>query len=181
MMRAYTTGGGKNYVGYDYKTIVTDKENVSFYLDCYENFGWVSDPSRIQESVTGVIKLTLKRDRKIVNKMELIRLQQHCEDCIDKIRALEAAKTQTPSIISILIGLVGTVFMAGSVFSVIHDPPILWLCTLLGIFGFIGWTLPYFVFLRLTRKKTDRLMPLIEQKRDEMDAICERGHLLLNG
>lgn len=181
MMITEITKGGKNYVGYEYKTITVAKDYVSFYLDCYENFGWIADPSQVQESVTGTVKLTLKRDRKIVNKAELTRLQQHFEDCLDKIRALELSKTQMPTMASILIGLVDTAFMAGSVFAVTNDPPIIWLCVILGILGFIGWALPYFVFQQLVRKKTDALAPLIEQKRDEIDAICEKGHGLLKG
>lgn len=179
MLITEITRGGKSFVGYDYKTIVTDKDNASFYLDCYENFGWVADSSVGQESITGMVRLTLKRDRKIVNKMELTRLQRHFEDCLDKIRALELSKTQMPTIISIIVGLVGTAFLAGSVFAVTASPPIIWLCILLGIPGLAGWALPYFVFKRLVRKKADEFAPLIEQKRDEIDEICEKGHRLL--
>lgn len=181
MLITEITRGGKNFVGYDYKTITTDKNHVSFYLDCYENFGWVPDNATSHESVTGITRLTLKRDRKIVNKMELTRLQRHFEDCLDKIRALEVAQTQMPTIIAIIVGLVGTAFLAGSVFAITAAPPVIWLCVLLGIPGLIGWALPYFVFKWLALKKAEELAPLIEQKRDEIDEICEKGHRLLEG
>lgn len=181
MLITEITKGGKNYVGYDYKTITVDKNRVSFYLDCYENFGWIADSARSQESITGIVTLALKRDRKIVNKAELTRLQRHFEDCLAKIRALETSKTQKPTIVSTAVGLVGTAFLAGSVFAVTATPPIIWLCFLLGIPGLIGWALPYFVFQRLLKIKAEELAPLIEQKRDEIDEICEKGHQLLKG
>lgn len=29
-----------NFITYDYKEITVETENISMYLDCYENFGW---------------------------------------------------------------------------------------------------------------------------------------------
>ena len=31
------------YVGYEYKKITVSEENASWYLDCYESFGWEQD------------------------------------------------------------------------------------------------------------------------------------------
>lgn len=33
----------KDYVGYEYKQVTVRSEQVSLYLDCYENFGWMED------------------------------------------------------------------------------------------------------------------------------------------
>lgn len=33
----------KDYVGYEYKEVAVPSEEVSFYLDSYENFGWSTD------------------------------------------------------------------------------------------------------------------------------------------
>ena len=33
----------KNFIGYEYKEIITDSSRVSFLLDGYENFGWEID------------------------------------------------------------------------------------------------------------------------------------------
>jgi len=32
-----------NFVAYEYKEITVETENISMYLDCYENFGWIMD------------------------------------------------------------------------------------------------------------------------------------------
>ena len=180
--------GGKDYIGYDYKTVTVDKEKVSMYLDAYENFGWVVDETAGLNPASGMpasrfigaADIKLKRDRKILNKTELTRLQQHFEACMDEITSLENSKTRMATVYSIAAGVIGTVFMAGSVFAVTAEPPVIWLCVLLGVPGLIGWTLPYYLFKVFTGKRTGEIAPLVEQKYDEIHEICEKGNALLH-
>ena len=79
------TKGGKDYVGYDYKTVTVESDKTSMYLDAYENFGWTTDDSMLANQFGSMVTLKLKRDRKILNKVELTRLQQHFEACMDEI------------------------------------------------------------------------------------------------
>lgn len=69
--------------------------------------------------------------------------------------------------------------MAGSTFAVVHETPIIWLCILLAIPGFIEWILPWFLYQRIRKKQTENLQPLIEAKQEEIYEICEKGHSLL--
>lgn len=69
--------------------------------------------------------------------------------------------------------------MAGSTFAVVHETPIIWLCILLAIPGFIGWIQPWFLYQRIRKKQTENLQPLIEAKQEEIYEICEKGHSLL--
>ncbi|MCL2747457.1 MAG: hypothetical protein FWE59_02235 [Oscillospiraceae bacterium] len=174
------TRGGKDYVGYDYKIVNTDGEKVSMVLDAYENFGWIPDDSMPARQFAGLITLKLKRDRKILNKMELTRLQQHFEACMDEIAALENSKTSAATMYSIIVGLIGTAFLAGSVFAVTNDPPLIFLCVILGIPGLSGWALPYRLFQLFTKKRSVEVVPLIEKKYDEIHEICEKGNALLH-
>ena len=169
---------GAGFVGYEYKEIHASGERGSFCLDCYESFGWTLD-ERTQESAAKG-KLILKRERKIMNKMELTRLQRHFEACLDEIRALEQSKTTSATIWAIVVGLAGTAFMAGSTFAAVHAPPLYVLCALLAVPGFIGWTLPYFIYKKLAAKRTKVVAQLMEQKYDEIYEICEQGNQLLN-
>lgn len=174
---------GGNYIGYEYKEITVNADQAAMYLDSYENFGWIveeessggKDPYRRKNQV----KIRMKRDRKILNKMELTRLQRNFEACIHEIDLLERAKTSAATMWAILIGIVGTAFIAGSTFAVTSEPPIVWLCILLAVPGFVGWTLPYFVYRSVVKKQTEKLQPLIEQKLDEAYEVCEKGHELL--
>lgn len=90
--------------------------------------------------------IRMKRDRKIINKMELTRLQRHFEACLNEMEALEKSKTSAATVWALAVGILGTVFVAGSAFAITHEPPIVWLCILLAIPGFIGWILPYFIY-----------------------------------
>lgn len=167
------------YIGYEYKEIAVSPDQASFYLDCYENFGWSEDENFAVINGPPLTTLHLKRDRKIVNKMELTRLQRHFEACANEIKALEKARTSTANILALTVALIGTAFIAGSTFAVVHEPPVIWLCILLAVPGFIGWILPHFLYHWAVRKKTQELQPLIEAKQEEIYEICEKGHSLL--
>ncbi len=169
-----------DYIGYEYLQLKLPTGQISMYLDSYENFGWTADENKALNNEHGESILYLKRNRKILNKAELTRLQRHFEDCMAKMKELEESKTRKATMISMTIGIVGTAFMAGSVFAVTANPPIIWLCILLAIPGFLGWILPYFVFKKVKEKRTEEIIPLIEEKWDEIDEICRKGHKLLN-
>lgn len=173
------TKSGKDFVGYEYKEVTADRERASMYLDGYINFGWVADDNIQPSVVMGKVTIKFKRDRKILNKTELTRLQRHFEACMNEIDAMEKSKTSDATIWALVIGIIGTAFMAGSVFAVTHQPPIIWLCIVLAIPAFIGWILPYFVYKSRVRKKIEKITPQIEEKYDEIYEICEKGNKLL--
>ena len=180
-MSAYeVTRGGTDFIGYDYLTVSADSEKASMYLDAYKNLGWIMDDSLPVKQLGLTVTVKLKRDRKILNKTELTRLQQHLESCLDEITALEHSLTGTATIYSIIIGIIGTAFMAGSVFAVTNEPPLIFLCILLGIPGIIGWALPYRLYKYFAKKRSVEISPLIELKYDEIYEICEKGNALIH-
>ena len=167
------------FVGYEYKEITVPGEQASMYLDCYENFGWEPDENLAAAAGHSTVTLRLKRDRKILNKMELTRLQRHFEACAREIGELERAKTTAAIVWSLSIGILGTAFMAGSVFAVTHDPPLILLCIVLAVPAFLGWIAPWFVYRRKVETQTRKIQPMIEAKQEEIYEICEKGHALL--
>lgn len=169
----------KDFVGYEYKEITAPTDRISLYMDCYENFGWQADGNIPAVSGMHHTTLRMKRDRKIINKMELTRLQRYFEACAREIEALEKSKTTVASVWALIVGIVGTAFMAGSTFAVTHEPPMILLCILLAIPGLIGWALPYFLYRRIAVKQTRKVQPMMEAKQDEIYEICEKGHSLL--
>ena len=168
-----------DFTAYEYKELVVRNDKASFYLDCYESFGWQQDGNFPPQEAGGKITLRLKRDRKLVNKTELTRLQRHFEANMDEILSLERSKTSTATIWALCIALLGTAFMAGSVFAVTAEPPRITLCILLAIPAFAGWIAPYFVYRKLREKKTRQVTPFIEEKIEEIYEMCEKGHSLL--
>lgn len=175
----------KSFVGYEYREIVTDSSRFSFLLDGYESFGWEEDGSLTESgtarnsSLQQKAVLRLKRNRKIVNKMELTRLERNFEACMDEIDRLEKAKTSAATMYAIIFGVIGTAFMAGSTFAVTAQPPHYILCILLAVPGFLGWIVPYFLYKKIAEKQTKKIVPLIEAKYDEIYEICEKGSKLL--
>ncbi|MDO4547459.1 MAG: hypothetical protein Q4D04_05135, partial [Clostridia bacterium] len=67
----------------------------------------------------------------------------------------------------------------GATFAVTAEPPIVWLCVLLAIPGFLGWGTAPWLYRRMRQRRTTQLTPLMEQKQDELYAICEKGIRLL--
>lgn len=173
---------GDNYIGYEYKELVVDKKQVSFYLDGFENFGWEIDeryPQVVESNQNGKTIIKLKRNRKIMNKAELTRLQRNFEDCMRQIDSLEGSKTSLATVVALIIAILGTAFMTCATFAAVHEPPFILLCIVLAIPGFIGWFMPVFAYRKIVRTKTQELAPLIEKKQDEVYEICEKGHKLL--
>lgn len=175
----------RNYVGYEYKEIMADGQLVSLLLDGYENFGWEVNDSLPESNLGGrpctrqKVVIRLKRDRKILNKAELTRLQRNFEACVTQIQTLEKRKTSTATVYALILGIIGTAFMAGATFAATAEPPYIVLCIILAVPGFLGWILPYFLFRRVQRKETERITPLVEAKYDEIYEICEKGNKLL--
>ena len=94
-----------------------------------ENFGWEPDDNLPQSSQSRhpgaekMMTLRLKRDRKIVNKTELTRLQRNFEACVREIQSLENSKTSKATIWALAAGVIGTAFIACSTFAVTAVPP----------------------------------------------------------
>lgn len=175
--------GGTDYIGYEYKDKVVPAALTSLYLDSYPCFGWEEDPNSPQRDRmpwgTGHVALRFRRDRKICNKTELTRLQRHFDGCVGEIEALERSQHIGATMWALIVGMIGTAFMAGSVFAVTAQPPQILLCILLAVPAFVGWTVPIFLYRALIRRKTVKTAPLIEEKYDELYELCEKGNRLL--
>ena len=180
-------GVKKSFIAYEYKEIVAQSNKASFLLDGYESFGWEVDKNLSEAMVENrdlphqnKVILRLKRNRKIINKMELTRLQRNFEACVNEIEALEKSKTSAATMYALIVGILGTAFMAGSVFAVTAPVPNIPLCILFAIPAFIGWLLPYFIYKRVVIRDTEKVIPLIGKKYDEIYEICEKGNKLLH-
>ena len=158
------------FLGYEYKELSVEQSRVSMYLDGYKNFGWIADDNFDLPKAGSMVTLHLKRNRKIMNKMELTRLQRNFEACMNEIETLERSKTANARIASLT---------AGATFAAVASPPIIWLCILLAVPGFSGWIAPYFLYKKLVQKRTAKVVPLIEAIYDEIYDLCLKGSALL--
>ncbi len=166
-----------SYVGFEYLEIPAKCSMESLYVDSYENFGWSYEGNVTQEG-SDRVTLKFKRDRKLRNKAELTRLQRQFEACAHEIETLERSRTTAATIAAFSTGLVGTAFLGGAMFAYLAE--ILPLMVVLAIPGFLGCIMPWFCYQKLRRKREAQIAPLIDQKNDEIYAICEQGCRLLN-
>lgn len=187
-----TDRSSKEFIPYEYKDVIASPDKASFLIDSYECFGWeidrnmagVGSDSHINVGVyaphsrSNIIRM--KRSRKIINKMELTRLQRNFESCIREIETMEKSKTSLATVYALVVGVIGTVFMAGSVFAVTAQPPHIIACIIFAVPAFLGWIFPYFIYRRTVRKQTEKVTPYIEEKYDEIYELCEKGNKLLN-
>ena len=167
------------YVGYEYRDIAVACDMESLYVDSYACFGWqfVGRQPSLLGITSSMVNLQFKRDRKILNKAELTRLQRHFDSCVSEIKKMEQSKTNDASIVAFTIGIAGTAFMAGSVFA--YFASAIMLCIVLAIPAFIGWSVPYFAYRSTLEKKQAKIAPLIESKYDEMYEVCQKANGLL--
>ncbi|MFC0234164.1 hypothetical protein ACFFIF_09200 [Vagococcus entomophilus] len=165
------------FIGYEYKDKKVQKRVSSMIIDGYENFGWKLDSSHTPAHPVDSVEMKFKRNRKIRNKAELTRLQRQFDAIVEEIQKLENKKQSLAMIVAFSIGVLGTAFIAGSVFAV--EAGNHFLMVLLAIPGFIGWILPYFTFKKVEADKTKQITPLIDQKYDELYEITEQGNRLL--
>ncbi|KAI7260937.1 hypothetical protein KC345_g9939 [Hortaea werneckii] len=154
------------FIGYEYKDITVKRSMETVYTDGYPYFGWALEGTSTPFQNTGSVILKFKRDRKIRNKVELTRLQRQFEACASEIGHLEGSKAIGASVWAYTIGLIGTAFMAGSVFANQDDRLVL--SIILAVPGFIGWIIPYFSYREIHKKTTGKATPLIDQKYDEI-------------
>jgi len=170
--------GKSNYIGYEYRDIAVDREMESLYVDSYQSFGWTLENKAQLPLGLSRVNMKFKRDRKIRNKAELTRLQRQFDACINQIEKMESSKASTASVVAFTIGIIGTAFLAGSVFSFLGN--LIVLCIVLAIPGFVGWIIPYFLYNSTYAKKTAKVAPFIDGKYDEIYELCERASSLLD-
>ena len=168
----------RSFIGYEYQEISVKNEMSSVCADGYANFGWKLEDSSFALGRPDSVVMKFKRNRKIRNKTELTRLQRQFDSIVSDIISLESSKRLKASIIAYTVGIVGTAFMAGSVFSVTAG--LILPCIILAIPAFVGWILPYFLYRSIEKDKTASVAPLIESKYDELYTICEKANDLLD-
>ena len=100
---------------------------------------------------------------------------------MNTIQALKASIHSRATMAALVVAMIGTAFMAGATFAVTAAPPIVWLCVVLAVPGFIGWGGAYFVYKRVSALRAREVEPLIDGKRDEIEETCKKGARLLDG
>lgn len=169
----------QSYVKYDYKEIKVKSDNVDMYIDSYNNFGWKLDTrySIVTENNTSIIRL--RRNQKIINKVELTRLERNFEDCIRKINFLEKSINSNGLILSIIIEVLVIVLTLGGIVVSFNRDIFKDFYILLIVPGIIALYLPYFLYKYIRKKREYIVNNLIDEKYKEIYKIHKKGKKLL--
>jgi hypothetical protein len=198
----------QSFIGYEYKSLIVQMNMESLWRDGYNAFGWKLDKSvpAIKKHLWGPLRilvaplaifpgspfakmildhpletkaeLKFKRDRAIRKKAELSQLQSQFEASAVQIENLEISKKSIPTVAASITGLVGTVFMAASVFAYLTG--MLQLSILIAIPGFAGWILSYFVYQAVKGSRTRKLAPFIEKEYDTIHETCKKANTFIH-
>lgn len=150
---------------------------VSLYTEAYRHFGWILIYSDAEEnSLVCGKKTTLefRREHKIRNKGELTRLQRSFDACADEICEMEQAKTDTASRVSCGASFVGSIFMCCSVLLSIASQAAV--SILMAIPGILSWLSSGFLYKAVEQKKSEEIKPLIKEKYDEIQQVCQKAN-----
>ena len=182
----------KDFIAYEYLSINVRSDKEPLYIDCYENFGWILtnnsalvdkedyyiNNSNINDNK--LVNLKFKRDRKIKNKVKLLSLQRKLEFALKDLEKLERHPGVIGCVYAMIIGMIGTIFLALSVFSITAKTPLYIPCIIFGILGLIGWTLPYFIYKRIKGNKEKEVTSLIEEQYNTIYDSCEQAKKLID-
>jgi hypothetical protein len=164
------------FIGFEYREVMVSSDMESLWADSYTSFGWILEGRSSASMRNNFVNLKFKRDRKIRNKVELTRLQRQFEGCAKQIENLEKSKYIGALAFAIGVGILGTAFMALSVFSYIGGR--IPLSIVFAIPAFLGWILPYFGYIKIGNKKTEKINPIIEEVYDKIYDTCEKASRL---
>ena len=169
-----------NFRTFDYTSITVSKDMEPVYIDTYESFGWELTDNNIgfdTTSLLGSTKLSFRRDRRVPNKTELLKLQRKSEVLFKNIQTMEANKPKMAMIKALGLGIVGCAFLAISVFSFLDSSWFIF--AIAGAIGLGLWIPPYFIYKNTLEKDIERLNPLIDETYDKISDLCEEANALI--
>ena len=168
----------QDFRNYEYMTVSTGMGSVGETVNRYASLGWEPDGRR-----DGLLNatLTFRRDRSIKGKERLNRLQICIEDNVEGIRMLEESKSKGSMIFALAFGIAAALLFGGGMSLIMFSttPVVLWAIIVgvsMGVIGGVLAAINYPIFVRLVKRKTARVNPIIEKKREEIFTLCQEAH-----
>lgn len=172
----------KDVITYDYKTISAKREMETMTIDAYENLGWEFVGSSVSGGAIFHVNLSFKRDRKIANKQNLLKLQEKIDSTLQNIEVLQNKKKTIGTIPALCVGVTGTLIFGGGMSMVMtlgvsSGIAVGWLVggIILGIVGLgvalLGWP----IYKRTKRKGLAKIEPILENEYNKLADICEEA------
>lgn len=183
-----------DFIAYEYLSVNVPSEKEPLYMDCYENFGWKVISTKTSglvdkedyylnnANINGkkLVNLKFKRNRGISNKAQVMSLQNKCDNALNKINVLENEPHKKGAIYATINAIIGSIFMAISVFAVTSVNPNYLLTGIFGAIGIIIWILSYVIYKQIKNTKLETNASIIEEQYNIIYNSCEQAKKLLN-
>lgn len=167
----------ENVTSYDYKTIKVKRNVEALVCDTYENLGWELTSTSSVEGSLFSINLSFKRDRKVANKVELLKLQEKADNVIATIDLLQNKKKSAGLMPALATGIVGCLTFGGgmSMTMLLKGIGFIMGGVSLGLVGLGVCALAYPLFKKVNKKKVADIQPILESEYDKLADICEEA------
>lgn len=167
----------ENIITYDYKTIKVKRSIETLVCDTYENLGWELTNTSANEGSIFYINLSFKRNRKLENKVELLKLQEKADSIISNIEILQNKKKNAGLVASLTSGIVGLLVFGGglSMTMLLSGVGSIFGGVVLGLIGAGTCAISYPLFKKINKEKNVKIQPLIESEYDKLSDICNQA------
>lgn len=170
----------KNFVTYEYKTKSVKNSEKARTMDFYEAFGW--EATEVDSSVGGNCVITLRRDRRIAHRQELVRLEKKAEEERTSLESLEKSKTLGANIFAGIFGAFSVLVFGGGISIVMTSTGSvanMIAGTILGIAGIAFCCITYPIYKKIVLKKTKAVLSAIDSGEETLANVLEQGNGLL--
>lgn len=157
---------------YDYISVNCTSKMVNLITDIYENLGW-------EKTSTGFNVVNFKRNHRINHKNELNKINRELNKNIETINRLEKQKVFLAQVVSIIIGIIGTLLLGGGMALIMEFNQMI-LGIILAVIGLIIALPAYSIYKMIFEKKNDKVMRLIEEEYDKITLKCDEAQKYLN-
>lgn len=163
-------------VRYDYQDIETKKHFKWLYMDYYPCFGWEVLEVMPSEKRDANLHISFRRNYAVRGKDRLCHYQTKFDGCMEEIRNLEIARKFSAAVSAAVIGLIGLVFIIGTILLTGNGVSTGFLLLIPGILLFL---LSYPCYLVVERNKKKQVEPFMEERYDELFQISQAAKQIL--
>lgn len=165
----------ENVFSYDYKTVRIKREMETMLIDAYEVLGWEVTGTSMSDGSLFHVNVSFKRDRKIENKKELLKLQDKIDSVLSNIEKLQKSKKQAGFPEAITIGTIGALTFGGGLSMTMTLKGVGFMIggIALGVVGAGICALAYVINKSIKKRKCAKITPILESELDKLADLCE--------
>lgn len=171
----------QNAITFDYKTVRVNRTMEAMLTDAYETLGYEVTNTQMAEGSLNQINVSFKRDRKIKNKVELLKVQQKIDASLTNINKLQNEKKNAGVPEGITVGVLGCLTLGGGMSMVMCLEGIGFMIggIALGIVGIGIGLLGWLTHNKVQKKKLEKLEPVYQSELDKFSDLCEEANKLV--